>query len=478
MNTTNKTTTSSNPPRSAPSASKPRQPRLLKVEKELRRDLAIQAKNPQALERKKQAREKNKMAKNAHLGRPSYQGPSAGPRVHGHLSAYVHQIANPRSITGVPPPYTDNLVQTVQATQVKVVAFQTIVVPAQRTVQMALFSSGPPQTGQVRYGGMSHQPVVDGAPGDQVASHTLPIVYKDDVGTTHYRCYGPIDMYDEGFWGGALSQASVQSSLGLFSSTTAATAIPLGRYVTSTAATGAASNYRWDTITPDNRPPYQGGLVGHARICNTGTEITLLNTTPQGTRAGDIVSVSPPHDYGIADTLGWQENLVRFKSFQTHAIDEPVRIVVPPRPVDMCYNHIKSNDGAFVGLGTVAASADEFYSKTGNANVEHASLHVFINNPSDVAQKYTFEVIANFSIGGDLVAPIALGVPNSLETKPLIVSGSVDISQKPTTTPSGIVSAFRDASERLARSGYQMGVAAVSPKNIMEMASYLPRVAF
>jgi len=450
--------------------------RLVKLEVALKKQSA----NPQALERQRFAQEKSEFVRRTQVA--PYQGYMAskngnarmktaktrakkvggarmkqpGAKHHVHLSAWAEQQAFPMRRSDVPPPFTDNPSPSVQTTSARTVCLRDITVKAGTCVQISLPPSGVINAGysqSVTYNGSFS---ADSAPGDQVAAHAKPLGFNDTAGAFAACAVAPISTTVQTNVAGTVGTWQLLPSAGIISAQTTA---GLGALTTSNAITytGVAtlSGIRWEPLTPTTGLPYAGTLQGHARYILTGQVLRVLNTTAQGSRAGDIVTVRPPSSFEAVTVVN-QNAFSKFRTYRVHNVDSPHDFIVPLRVQDYLYQHAQLNPYALGVSG--AANVPAWLAGTACTSVSNAAMHCWLNNPSANDQSYTIEVVCNWSIAGDLVAGLTAGAAQSPEAKPVIQGASVKMSNKAVTDSKGVWGTFTESAKDLAAKGINLAI--------------------
>lgn len=434
----------------------------------LRNQLAMQSRNPQAVERLRQARDKNEYIRSAQLAstlakrdKPKRRGaaaPAAQPRprrpIHQHLSAWARQQAMPLTSSDVPPPYTDNPSPSVQTTYGRTIVLRDVTVKAGTSVQISLLASGKLNAGTLQNDTYLFAYANDAGMGDEVAMHAKPVSIVNTSNAPECYAVSPIDCRVQTNVAGVVGSTNLRAVCGFMTinSTTSDGALPAGRCATSTAPGGS----RWIPLVYTTALPYVGTVEGHARFILTGQVLRVVNTTSQGERAGDIVTVRPPQTLEVVNGSA-QSAFGKLSTYKVHPIDRPHDFVNPLRVQDYMYQHPLININAVPG-GTGGSSITDFLQKTACASIGNASLHCWLNNPSANDQTYSMEIVSNWSMAGDLVAGITSAAAQSPETKPAIQGANVMLSSKPTTTSDGVLSAFAHSAENLVSKGIQVGI--------------------
>lgn len=454
--------------------------RLKKELSRVKRDIKAGSANPQAVERRRQARERTAMAHDAqidllklnHDARSLLSIRNPRLRLHAHYVAWARQQGNASKHSGVHPLYTDNMCQSVQVTAGRTVRLATVTVAAGQCRQISLMARGPSnESNSVNdtYGGT--YALMTGLQ-DAVAYHTRPLCYRNSLGNSDDRVIFPIGAYTVKNLGGVVTEQLSYGCMGLISESGTGVGLASGQCITNLAS--AASSVRWSPLSPTTSIPYEANRPGHVRAIMTGMHIKIINITAQGSRAGDIVTVSLPHAFPIGGVTS-QDSFSKFKTYKLHPIDSPLEFSVPTRPIDMVYQHPMTNVGAAgaTGTGTLVQWREAVYA----ADISSAVAHVWLNNPSAVDQSYTYELTCTWSIAGDLVAGISEMAPLNAAGKNVIVDAHVAQSQAPLTTPSQVTNSFLKAASETAdaafatfKNGATAGLKALNPKNVFAMA--------
>lgn len=425
----------------------------------LRKDLALDARNPQALERRTQARLQTAMARGTRIDvlRLNHDARSLSlinnpvDRMHQHVIAWVKQQSYPSRHSGVHPLYTDNPCASVQVAPARTVRMDNMTVLAGQCRQLSLFARGPSNEGvstnDTYISAYANQTGLQ----DAVAFHTRPFCYRDSLGNGNIAAIFPIPCTVPQNVAGVIGLTTFGTGcLGLMSESIAGIGLGSGDCLTDLKL--ATTTIRWSRLPPTTGLPYSATSLGHARAIMTGLEVKIINTTPQGSRAGTVVSVTLPHNFSVVG-MTQQQVFAKFKTYKVHAIDDEITIVIPTRPIDMAYQH--PNVDAYALGASGAANVQTFWESVYCASVNSAASHIWFNNPSATNQTYTYEITADWSIAGDLVAGISEEAPLNAAAKPLVQAASVVQSSAPHTTPAQVGSSFAKAASDTVESSFK-----------------------
>jgi len=459
-------------PLTAEQALKKAERRLKKLEDQVNR----QSVNPQALERQRQAKH---LTAEAHKSRKAVEV-AQKPKLKSLevWAAWKQQQLHPQKGFSALPPFTNNDCQTTQTNPVAIRARAVYTVAAGTCRQISIFARGPQGKGgsttQAALGGL----YADIGSGDETAAHNRPLAYRYLAGATtaslDWLTAMPVPTTVE------LNVAAVVTAVTLQPSNVIVSQSPGGLIPgEATLECGLDSTVQWSVITPSSKPPYSAGHHGHVRAVTTGLSVTVLNTTSQSERGGDVVTVIPPSYVSDANLAAGpkasfgQGFFMKYPTYRVHPVDKIVDFVIPTREQDLVYSHIETNiasngsSGLPTGADALAASCNR---KMGNA----AGL-MWLNNPTANEQTYEICEYWNSCLGGELVASISEPSQPHLALKPAVVAAA----SSSTTNVTGIGEAFRGAEEHLVQvvKTASRGVREFSPMEVMKMvASNVPRI--
>jgi len=232
-----------------------------------------------------------------------------------------------------------------------------------------------------------------------------------------------------------------------FVDVTGTTRFPTGYVKTGTLAIGTATNdfsgagsvsVGWNAglpISGDVR------LEGHLRYKLLSMGIRIINTTPELSRGGDIVSVQPAT---VRDILTPQASNSIDPSFKAWG-PEGCTISWIPRLRDLAYWHPTSG-----GVLTSGVATGPIITNSGTG----AGVVVWINNPTAAAQTFDTEVVCHWEISGYSVQTLA-GEGKSTFVPDSVLKGALSAQTNTQATASGFSTTIRAAAGEIVHLGEQ-----------------------
>jgi hypothetical protein len=158
------------------------------------------------------------------------------------------------------------------------------------------------------------------------------------------------------------------------------------------------------------------GNSGHTRWKLVSMGIRIINITALGNRTGDVTWVQPSNsDNPALQALGSVQtvfaDLPSFTISQAANLGE-LKITWIPKPEDCAYWHCTSPATASVPVDVV------------NANLTDVGIRIWLNNPSTLAQNYSWQVTCNWELAGynllTLASPKALQPADKNTIEPML----------------------------------------------------------